>query len=325
VNGEHAARPLAGDITPRPVAGESLPKAAGWMAGWLALMVVMAIAGRGATFELPVFQVMEVRSLIGLVLLAPLVHRAGGLAAMRTAMRGRHALRNAVHYGAQFGWFVALTMIPLAQLVAIEFTMPLWTALLAAPLLGERLTLRKLAAVAVGIVGVALIVRPTAGALQPGQLIALAAAVGFAISVVLVKSLTRTEGVVAIIFWMLVVQSVLGLVPALWVWRWPSATAWAWLVVIAFCGTFSHYCMTRVMHHADATVVVPMDFLRVPLTAAAAWWVYAESVDLWTALGAALILAANLVNLLRRKTSPGSRALQPPRAADAVPDRRAGE
>jgi drug/metabolite transporter (DMT)-like permease len=243
---------------------------------------------------------MEVRSLIGLALLAPLVHAAGGVAAMRTGQPGRHVIRNVVHYGAQFGWFVALTMIPLAQVVSIEFTMPLWTALLAAAFLGERLTMRKLAAVTVGIVGVALIVRPATGVFQPGQVIALAAAVGFAVSVVLVKSLTRTDSAVAIIFWMLVVQSVLGLVPALWVWRWPSPTAWAWVVVIAFCGTFSHYCMTRAMRHAETTVVVPMDFLRVPLTAAAAWWVYAEAIDFWTALGAALILGANLVNLLRR-------------------------
>jgi drug/metabolite transporter (DMT)-like permease len=294
---EPAAPPSAVSTEP------SLGKAAAWMAGWLALMVVMAIAGRGATRELPVFQVMEVRSLIGLVLLAPLVRHAGGLAAMRSAHLGRHVARNVVHYAAQYGWFVALTLIPLAQVVSIEFTMPIWTALLAAAFLGERLTLRKFAAVAVGAVGVIVIVRPAAGAVEPGQLIALAAAVGFAVSVVVVKALTRTERAVAIIFWMLVVQSVIGLGPALWVWQPPSPTAWGWMVVIAFCGTFSHYCMTRAMRHADATVVVPMDFLRVPLTALAAWAVYAEAVDGWTVAGAALILAANVLNLVRRRAA----------------------
>jgi drug/metabolite transporter (DMT)-like permease len=285
---------------------DSLSKAALWMAGWLTLMVVLAIAGRGATRELPVFQVMEVRSLMGLLMLAPLVHRSGGLAAMRSGKLPWHGLRNLVHYIAQFGWFAALTMIPLAQVVSIEFTMPLWTALLAAAFLGERLTARKLLAVVVGVVGVATIVRPVAGDIAPGQIVALAAAVGFAISIVLTKSLTRTDGAVTIIFWMLVVQSIIGLVPALWVWRWPSPTVWLWLVLIAFCGTFSHYCITRAMRHADATVVVPMDFLRVPLTAAAAWAVYAERVDAWTVAGAALILGANALNLLRwpiRKTT----------------------
>jgi drug/metabolite transporter (DMT)-like permease len=118
-----------------------------------------------------------------------------------------------------------------------------------------------------------------------------------------VKSLTRTESVVSIIFWMLVVQSSIGLVPALWAWRTPSAQVWPWILVIALCGTFSHYCLARAMRHADATIVVPMDFLRVPLTAAAGWLFYAERVDLITVLGAALILAGNLLNL---KAAPGA-------------------
>ena len=274
------------------------------MTGWLAAMVVMAVAGREATRELAVFQIMELRSVIGLLLLYPLVRASGGLAAMKTARALQHVARNAVHYAAQFGWFVALTLIPLAQVVAIEFTMPIWTALLAVSLLGERMNAWKSLAVVLGLVGVAIIVRPDAGAVNPGQVIALAAAVGFAVSVIMIKSLTRSDGTVAIIFWMLVVQSALGIAPALLVWRWPSAGLWGWIIVIAFCGTFSHYCMTRAMRHADATVVVPMDFLRVPLTATAGWLVYAERVDAFMVAGAALILGANLLNL-RRTALPG--------------------
>lgn len=269
------------------------------MAGWLSLMVVIAVAGREATRELAVFQVMLMRSLIGLVLLYPLVHAAGGLTAMKSGRLGHHALRNAVHYAAQYGWFVALTLIPLAQVVAIEFTMPIWTAVLAVAFLGERMNAWKALAVALGLVGVALIVRPASTGISAGQAIALAAAVGFAVTVTLTKSLTRTDSAVAIIFWMLVVQSILGLWPALAVWRWPSAAGWGWVLVVAFCGTFSHYCMTRAMRHADATVVVPMDFLRVPLTALAGWLVYAERIDLLTVLGTALILGGNLLNLRR--------------------------
>ena len=142
-------------------------------------------------------------------------------------------------------------------------------------------------------------------------MIALATAVGFAVSVILVKSLTRTDSVVSIIFWMLVVQSVLGLVPALLVWQWPSWTGWCWIVVIAISGTFSHYCMARAMLHADATVVVPMDFLRVPLTAAAGWAIYSERIDALTVLGTVLILAGNLLNL---RTARSARAQAEPTA-----------
>ncbi|MDH4393095.1 MAG: DMT family transporter [Aquabacterium sp.] len=277
----------------------SIARAAAWMAGWLTLMLVIAVAGREAARELSVFQIMLLRSTLGMVMLWPLVCAAGGLAAVRTQRLPQHMLRNAVHYAAQYGWFVALSLIPLTQLVSIEFTMPIWSAALAVALLGERMGVRKWAAVLLGLVGVAVIVRPVAGQLNAGQLIALASALGFAVSVVLVKSLTRTEAAVAISFWMLVVQSVIGLIPALVVWQWPSATAWGWVVVVAFCGTYSHYCFARAMQHADATVVVPMDFLRVPLTALVGWLAYSEQLDLFTALGICLILAGNMLNLLR--------------------------
>src|SRR4051812_12105500 len=275
----------------------SKPKAALWMAGWLTLMLIVAVAGRETTRELNVFQIMEVRSVLGFLMLYPLLHASGGFAAMKTARPLQHIARNLIHYAAQLGWFFALTLIPLGQVVAIEFTMPIWTALLAASFLGERINLAKTLAIALGLIGVAIIVRPSTSGVDPGQLIALAAAVGFGTSIAMMKSLTRTETTLRIIFWMLVIQSAAGLLPSLYSWHWPSAWVWGWLVVIAFCGTFSHYCMARAMLYADATVVVPMDFLRVPLTAAAGWLLYAERLDAFTVLGAALILAGNLLNL----------------------------
>jgi drug/metabolite transporter (DMT)-like permease len=271
--------------------------AALWMAGWLCLMLMVTVAGREALREINVFQVMELRSLIGFFLLYPLIRRNGGLAAMKTSRPIQHVGRNLIHYGAQLGWFFALTLIPLGQVVSIEFTMPIWTAILAASFLGERITIWKVTAIALGLVGVIVIVRPATGEINQGQLIALAAAVGFGVSVAMMKSLTRTEKTVAIIFWMLVVQSAAGLLPALYVWQWPSAHAWGWITVIAFCGTFSHYCMARAMLHADATVVLPMDFLRVPLTATVGWLLYSERLDMLTVLGAMLILTGNLLNL----------------------------
>lgn len=279
-----------------------LARAAGWMTGWLTLMVVIAVAGREAARELSIFQIMLLRSTLGIAMLWPLVRAAGGLSAVRTGRLPQHAFRNVIHYAAQYGWFVALTLISLAQVVSIEFTMPIWSAALAVVFLGERMNRRKWFAVLLGLVGVAVIVRPGSGEINAGQLIALAAALGFAISVVLVKSLTRTDAAVAISFWMLIVQSAIGLVPALAVWQWPSVHVWGWVVVVAFCGTYSHYCFARAMQHADATVVVPMDFLRVPLTALVGWLAYSERLDLFTLLGIGLILTANLLNLARLPT-----------------------
>jgi drug/metabolite transporter (DMT)-like permease len=272
------------------------------MAGWLGLMLILVVAGREATRELNVFELMELRTGIAFFMLYPLIHLNGGFRAMKTQRPLQHIGRNLIHYSAQLGWFFALTLIPLGQVVAIEFTMPIWTAILAASFLGERMTASKILAIVLGVIGVVIIVRPVTGEVNPGQLIALAAAVGFGISIAMMKSLTRTESTVAILFWMLVIQSAAGFLPTLYVWKWPPTHLWGWIVVIAFCGTFSHYCMARAMLYADATVVLPMDFLRVPLTAAVGWLVYSERLDLFTVLGAALILTGNLLNL--RTTDP---------------------
>jgi len=267
------------------------------MSGWLSLMLMVAITGREAARELNVFQIMEIRSVLGLVLLYPLIRMAGGFTALRTSRLRLHASRGLLHYAAQLGWFYALTLIPLGPVVSLEFTMPIWTAILAASFLGERMTIWKISAIALGLIGVFVIVRPAAGEINPGQLIALAAAVGFGTSVAIMKSLTRTEATVAIVFWMLAVQVVAGALPTLYVWVWPSSYVWACAIAVAIGGTFSHFCMARAMLYADATIVLPMDFLRVPLTAAAGWLIYTERMDVFTVLGAMLILTGNLLNL----------------------------
>jgi drug/metabolite transporter (DMT)-like permease len=209
------------------------------MSGWLSLMLMVAIAGREAARELNVFQIMEIRSALGLVMLYPLIRLAGGFTALRTSRLRLHAGRGLLHYAAQLGWFYALTLIPLGQVVSLEFTMPIWTAILAASFLGERMTIWKISAIALGLIGVFVIVRPAAGEINPGQLIALAAAVGFGTSVAIMKSLTRTETTVAIVFWMMAVQVVAGALPTLYVWVWPSPYIWACATAVAIGHLFT--------------------------------------------------------------------------------------
>jgi len=272
-------------------------KAALWMAGSIASFLVMSVAGRETTSVLNVFQVMELRSVIGFVFLLPLVHLVGGLQAMRTQRPLLHLGRNVAHYAGQYAWLYALTLIPLAQLISIEFTTPIWTALLATTFLHERLTRQRLTAIVLGLVGILIIVRPGMTAIQPGHLVVLGAAVAFGISLVMVKSLTRTDNVVRIIFWMMIIQSAIGLIPAIYVWQTPPAGLWPWILLIGFTGCSSHYCLAKALAHADATLVSPIDFLRLPLSALVGWLLYSETIDVWTAAGAVLILAGNLINL----------------------------
>ena len=278
---------------------QSTLKAAGWMLTSIALLLLMAISGRIITRELDVFQVMEMRSVIAFFMLMPLVQREGGLKAMRTTILLSHIGRNVAHYIGQFAWLMGLTLIPLAQVISIEFTAPIWAALMAAGFLGERLTWRKIVAILIGLAGVVMILQPGAAPVNPGHLIVLGAAFVFAISFITTKFLTRSDSATKIIFWMLIIQSIIGLFPALRVWVWPSAYLWPWILLIAFSGTFAHYCMARALLHADATVAMPMDYLRVPLSALLGYLLYGENVGGMTAAGAALILAGNLFNLRR--------------------------
>jgi drug/metabolite transporter (DMT)-like permease len=270
------------------------------MAGSIASFLVMSVAGRATTAELNVFQILEMRSVIGFFMLLPLVYFAGGFAAMRTQRPLQHVGRNIAHYVGQSAWLYALTLIPLGELISIEFTTPIWTAILAVAFLGERLTRARIAAIALGLVGIVVIVRPGLDRIEPGHLVVLGAAFAFGISLVMVKSLTRTDNVVRIIFWMLIIQSAIGLAPALYFWRDPSLELWPWILLIALTGASSHFCLAQALVYADATLISPIDFLRVPLSALIGWMLYQEQIDVYTALGAALILAGNLLNLQTR-------------------------
>lgn len=280
-------------------------KAALWMSASIASFLTMTVAARAlVTNGMDAFQLMLMRSVIGWFLLLPLVFAIGGFSAMRTSHPVQHIARNALHYSGQYAWMLALGMIPLAQLIAIEFTAPIWAALGAVLFLSERMTLGKTTALLLGLIGVIVIVQPGASAIEPGHLIMLAGSVGFGLSVVLVKSLTRTDSTTVIIFWMLIIQSAIGLVPAVLVWHTPATELWPWIILVSFTGMSSHFFMARALSYAEATVVMPMDYLRLPISALIGYLLYAEQIDIYTATGAALILAGNLFNLKRKAKEP---------------------
>lgn len=276
---------------------EQSPKNAGvWMLGWFASMLLMAVAGREATHDLPVNMLMFFRSAIGLIILVPMAAWLG-FSSLRTNQFSGHAIRSTIHFGAQFSWFLALTLIPLAQVISIEFTMPIWVAIIAALYLGEKLTTSRLIAVALGFIGILVIVRPGVGSFESGQGWALVSALGFAGSVVLTKQLLKKDSAFTTLFYMIAVQFVLGSIWAVFVWQWPSAQAWPWVFAAAIAGLTSHYCLARALNLADASFISQLDFIRVPLTAVMGYLLYSEGVSLFLVAGAGLILLGNMINI----------------------------
>ena len=282
------------------VAAEPAPgRAALWMLGAIASFSLMAVGGREAVGELDTFELMFFRSLIGVLLVTAFGLATGRLHEVRTHRLGLHAVRNVFHFAGQNLWFYAVALIPLAQLFAIEFTTPIWVALLAPLLLGERLTLLRVAAAVLGFAGILIIAQPGAAALSVGHLTAALSTIGFCGSILITKALSRTETTWTILFWLTVMQSVYGAVAVGWNGdiTLPSAATLPWVVVVGICGLSAHLCLTTALSLAPASVVAPMDFARLPLIAFVGWLVYAEPLTGALVAGAALILLANTLNI----------------------------
>lgn len=280
---------------PRPAA--SVARAAAWMVGALLSFLAMAIAGRElAGLGLSTFQILFFRSVVGLLVIGALVWHTGP-ALLRTRRAGEHVWRNVAHFGGQFGWFFAIAAMPLAEVFAIEFTIPIWTALLAAVFLGERLTRTRAVALALGLAGVLLVLRPGLAIVQPAALAALGGALAYAASHLLTKRLTTSEAPLAILFYMTVVQLPLGLAGALPQWQDATAAQVPWLLLVGVTALSAHYCLTRALQLAEVGTVLPIDFLRLPLVGLIGYVFYGEAVGALAIAGAALILLGNLINL----------------------------
>jgi drug/metabolite transporter (DMT)-like permease len=271
-------------------------RAALWMSGALVSFSAMAIAGRELSAEMSIFQLLAIRSIAGLLLLAALLQRSGW-AQVRTRMFGTHLLRNVAHFGGGYAWFYGVGLISLTEVFAIEFTVPIWTAIMATIFLGERMSRRRAVAVALGFAGILVMLRPGVAAVSVPALAVLGGALGFAVAYVFMKRLSASETPLAILFYMNAIQLPLGLVPALPQWVWPPAGAWPWVGVVAVAGLWSHYCLARAFRLADASVVVPLDFLRLPLIAVVGFVFYGEALSIWVLAGALIVCFATWLNL----------------------------
>ena len=269
-----------------------------WMGGAVLSFSAMAVAARELLAHMQPFQVLFVRSAIMMAIVLLVVAQADPAAA-RTRRLPLHALRNVIHFGGQYCWVFAIGALPLATVFAIEFTMPVWTALLAALLLGEHLTRPRLVMLAMGVLGVLIILRPGFGLFQPAALVALAAAFLYAGNMIATKRLSATDTPLAVLFWMSVVQTPLSLLAALPQWVAPPPSAIPWMAVMGVGSYAAHYCMTRAFKLADATVVVAIDFTRLPLIAVVGALFYAEAFDPWIIVGATVIFAGTYYSLTR--------------------------
>ncbi|MFC4671736.1 DMT family transporter [Seohaeicola nanhaiensis] len=275
-------------------------RAALWMMGAIVSFTSMAVAGREAGITLDTFEIMMYRSLVGFVIVSAVLTATRRWSVVPTRRIGLHMLRNAVHFTGQNLWFFAITVAPLAQVFALEFTMPLWVIVLSPLVLGERMTPMRAFSALVGFIGILIVARPTPDTLSIGIVAAASAAIFFAITTMSTKRLTRTDSIGCIMFWLTFLQLILGLVCAGYDGdiALPDATALPFVIVIALAGLIAHFCFANALDIAPASVVAPFDFVRLPTVAIVAWLLYKEQIDLWVIVGAVLIFGANYLNVL---------------------------
>jgi drug/metabolite transporter (DMT)-like permease len=255
------------------------------------LFALMHASIRHVSDHLHAFQIAFFRNLFGSLVLLPWLVRYG-LAPFRTGRFSLHLLRVAFNLVAMLSFFYAVTVTPLAQVTALGFTAPIFATLLAIPILGETVRLRRWVAILLGFAGTLLILRPGVAEIELGHIMTLVSSLAWACALMTIKTLGRTEQSITIIAYMTFLMTPLSLLPALFVWQWPSGGELVWLVWIGVIGTLGQWLMTESLRQADTAVVMPFDFFKLVWVSLIAWLAFAEVPGLATWIGGAVIFAS---------------------------------
>jgi drug/metabolite transporter (DMT)-like permease len=288
-------------------ARSELLRAVGYMVCSAAMFACMAVMIRLASSQLHAFEIAFFRNFFGFVFALPLLMHHG-MGILKTDKLSLYVGRCLIGIVSMLCGFYAIVHLPLAKAVTISYSTPLFVTILAVLFLGEMVRLRRWTAVGLGFIGVLVIMRPGADTFDANTLVALTAAVLSAIVAISIKVLSRTEKPDAIVLWTTMLWVPLSLVPALFVWTWPTGWTWAWIVAAGFFGTAGHMFWTRALKRGDASMLTPISFMQVPIVALLAWWLFDETVTAWTAVGAAIIFVANAY-IAHREAQVASRAV----------------
>jgi drug/metabolite transporter (DMT)-like permease len=274
----------------------------------------MHTAIRHTTQHLPPVEVAFFRNLFGLVVIAPLLVRYG-LSLFHTKKLGLHVIRAVLNVVSMLAFFVGLSMTPLARATALTFTAPLFTALLGALFLGETFRWRRWSAIFAGFFGALVILRPGLQAFDIGALLVLVSSLLWAMALIDIKVLGRTESTLTITVYVTVLLIPMTLAPAVAVWEAPGLDMWGWLIFIGVIGTLGQLVVTEAVKLADMTVLMPFDFLKLVWAAFLGIIFFVEVPDALTWLGGAIVFGSSFYIAWREATLRKRKMLEPPRSA----------
>ena len=278
-------------------------KATVWMIGAMLSFSLMAVSGRELATSLNTFEIMLYRSIIGFLIVLVIGYFAKTLGEIKGNRLGLHLFRNFAHFSGQNLWFLAVAYIPFSQLFALEFSTPVWVALLAPLFLGEALTRQRGLAVIMGFAGVLIVARPDINQFDFAIVAAVACAICFAGSMMATKKLTSDQSITCILFWLTLMQLAMGLLATTFIGTitFPEGINITWIVIVGVGGLTAHFCITNALALAPAIIVVPLDFMRLPLISVIGFLAYGEAFELPILVGAVTIFIAILLNLKAEK------------------------
>ena len=274
--------------------------AALWMTGTLTSLLTLAIAARELSDTITTMQMITVRNAFSFILICMLL-QASGWQQLKTTQPVTHLVRSVSHLVAQYAWIFGLATIPMTEVFALEFTGPVWSVVIASLVLGEKINRFRVLTLVMGVIGVLVILRPGFRNPEPAMFIVIFSALCFAMANVLTKKLVVNNSPLNIIFYVCTIQFLITLIPTLQVWVTPVAREWLWMAVMGVVSITAHYSFARAFSYADAMVVIPMDFLRLPLAAIVGWFLYAEGLDIFVMVGAVIMFSGNFINILAEK------------------------
>jgi drug/metabolite transporter (DMT)-like permease len=262
---------------------------------------------RYVSSELHPLEIVFFRSLFGFVAMVPWLSRRG-FGVLRTRRPALIGLRTLFGFISMATWFSALAIVPLGNAVALGFTAPLFAAVAAVIVLREVIRARRIVALAVGFGGMLIILRPGMQSIGTGEAMVVVSALAMALSVITMKVLTRTEQVGSLVVYQTMLTTPIALVPALFVWTWPSAEMWMWVILIGIVASSAHMAFTRAFSLADTMYLMPFDYLRLPQVAFLGWALFGEPTDFYTWTGAAIIAVSSIYVAHRESKARGRRA-----------------
>jgi len=250
---------------------------------------------------LPPFQIAFFRNIFGLAFLLPLLMRSR-FAILRTKQIGLHALRGVINMAAMLMFFTALAISPIAKVTALGFTAPIFMAILAVLVLGERFRIYRWSAIFLGFVGMLIILRPGLVAIDTGALLVIGSAALWAVAMIIIKIQSRTESSLTIVAYMGIFLGVFSIAPAVWVWQPFGLQTLMFMVLIGLFGSIAQMAISESLKETDSTALMPFDFLKLIWTAMIGVWFFSEIPDIYTWIGATVIFLSGLFIAIRERS-----------------------